>query len=262
MVKAKLFDVNGKEKSSVELPKLISGNIRKDILARVFEAQKREQPYGSMIFAGRNYSAAGILRRKRHAWKVTYGKGISRAPRKIMSRHGQSFQWVGASANYSRGGGVAHPHRVEENQYRKVNKKELIIAMDSALSGTFDAKAVEKKYSIKVVNSAIVADAKILEMKTKKFIEFLETVFGDASEKLLKHKKVRAGSGKSRGRKYKSNAGLLVVISSDEKMNRSGVEVVKAKELTISDLSPNGEPGRFAIYTEKALKEIEGVWKK
>jgi large subunit ribosomal protein L4e len=262
MVKAKLFDVSGKEKGSVELPKLISGNIRRDILAKVFEAQKREQPYGSMIFAGRNYSAAGILRRKRHAWKCTYGKGISRAPRKIMSRHGQSFQWVGASANYSRGGGVAHPHRVEENQFRKVNKKELVIAMDSALSGTFDIKAAEKKYSIKVVNAAVVADAKILEMKTKKFIEFLETVFGDAFVKLLKHKKVRAGSGKSRGRKYKSNAGLLVVISSDEKMNRSGVEVVKAKELAISDLSPNGEPGRFAVYTEKALKEIEGVWKK
>jgi superfamily II DNA helicase RecQ len=86
--------------------------------------------------------------------------------------------------------------------------------------------------------------------------------FGEAFEKLLKHKRVRAGSGKSRGRKYKSNAGLLFVIASDEKMNRAGIEVVKAKELTISDLSPNGEPGRFAIYTEKALKEIDGVWKK
>lgn len=262
MVKAKLFDVSGKEKGSVELPKLISGIIRKDILAKVFESQKREQPYGAMDFAGRNYSAAGILRRKRHAWKVTYGKGISRAPRKIMSRHGQSFQWVGASANYSRGGGVAHPHRPEENQFKKVNKKELMVAMDSALSGTFDTKSLEKKYSIKVVNSAIVADTKVLELKTKKFIEFLKIVFGDASEKLLKQKRVRAGSGKSRGRKYKSNAGLLFVISSDEKMNRSGIEVVKAKELDIADLSPNGQPGRFAIYTEKALKEIEGVWKK
>ncbi|MEI7719087.1 MAG: 50S ribosomal protein L4 [archaeon] len=262
MVKAKLFDASGKEKGSVELPKLISGIIRRDVLAKVFESQKREQPYGSMVFAGRNYSAAGILRRKRHAWKVTYGKGISRAPRKIMSRHGQSFQWVGASANYSRGGGVAHPHRPEENQFRKVNKKELLIAMGSALSGTFDAKSLEKKYDVKVTNSAIVADTKVLELKTKKFIEFLEIVFGDAFQKLLKQKRVRAGSGKSRGRKYKSNAGLLFVIASDEKMNRSGVAVVKAKELSVSDLSPNGQPGRFAIYTEKALKEIEGAWKK
>jgi large subunit ribosomal protein L4e len=178
-----------------------------------------------------------------------------------MSRHGQSFQWVGASANYTRGGGRAHPHRPEENQFRKVNKKELTTALDSALSGTFDLKSLEKKYSIKVLVSAIVADKKVLELKTKDFIVFLKTVFGEAFGKLLKEKRVRAGSGKKRGRKYKSNAGLLCVIASDEKMNRGGVDVVKAKELDISDLAPNGEPGRFVVYTEKALKEIEGVWK-
>jgi large subunit ribosomal protein L4e len=261
MVKAKLFDVKGKEKGNVELPKLVSGIIRKDILAKVFEAQKREQPYGAMDFAGRNYSAAGILKRRRHAWKGTYGKGISRAPRKIMSRHGQSFQWVGASANYSRGGGVAHPHRPEENQFKKVNKKELVIALSSALAGTFDLKATEKKYSIKVSHSAVIAEDKLLNVKTKEFLAFLKSVFGEAFEKLLKHKKVRAGSGKSRGRRYKSNAGLVFIIASDEKMNRAGVDVVKVKELKISDLAPNGEPGRFAIYTEKALKEIDGVWK-
>jgi ribosomal protein L4 len=261
MVKATLFDVKGKEKGKVELPKIVSGEIRKDILARVFETQKREQPYGAMVFAGRNYSAAGILRRKRHAWKVTYGKGISRAPRKIMSRHGQSFQWVGASANYSRGGGVAHPHRAEENQFKKVNKKELLIALGSAIAGTFDGKSIEKKYGIKVSTSAIVADDKILTLKTKDFIEFLRTIFGEAFGRLLQQKKVRAGGSKSRGRKYKSNAGLLVVIASDEKMNRSGIDVVKAKDLKIANLAPNGEPGRFAVYTEKALKEIDGVWK-
>lgn len=260
-MKLKLFDTKGKEKGNVELPKLISGRIRRDILAKVFEAQKREQPYGAMVFAGRNYSAAGILRRKRHAWKVTYGKGISRAPRKIMSRHGSSFQWVGASANYSRGGGVAHPHRAEEVQFRKINKKELLIAMDSAISGTADAKSLEKKYSIKVTNCAIAVEDKVLKLKTKDFIEFLKSVYGEAFEKLLQHKKVRAGNGKARGRKYKSNAGLLFIIASDEKMNRGGIDVVKAKELTISDLAPNGEPGRFAVYTEKALKEIDGVWK-
>jgi large subunit ribosomal protein L4e len=260
-MKAKLFDKTGKEKGSVELPKLVSGEVRKDVIAKVFEAQKREQPYGTMYFAGRYYSASGILRRKRHAWKVTYGKGISRAPRKIMSRHGVSFQWVGASANYSRGGGRAHPHRPEENQFRKVNKKELQYALASAIAGTFDVKSLEDKYAIKVSNVSVVVDDSVVKSKTKDFIEFLNKVFGEVSDKLLKEKKVRAGSGKSRGRRYKSNAGLLFVISSDERMNRSGVEVVKAKDLKIANLAPNGKPGRFAVYTEKALKEIAEVWK-
>ncbi len=260
-MKAKLFDKTGKEKGSVELPKIVSGEIRKDIMAKVFESQKREQPYGAMDFAGRYYSASGILRRKRHSWKVTYGKGISRAPRKIMSRHGVSFQWVGASANYSRGGGVAHPHRAEENQFRKVNKKELQFALGSAIAATFDVKSLEAKYAVKVSNGAAVVDDSVLKSKTKDFIIFLEKVFGAASEKLLKVKKVRAGKGKARGRRYRSSAGLVFVIASDEKMNRSGVDVVSAKDLKIADLAPNGKPGRFAIYTEKAIKEIDGVWK-
>lgn len=261
MVKAKLLDKTGKEKSSIEMPANFSGDIRKDVLLKVFEAQRREQPHGTMYFAGRNYSASGILRRKRHAWKVTYGKGISRAPRKIMSRHGQSFQWVGASANYTRGGGRAHPHRPEENQFKKVNKKELAIAMNSAFVGTIDSKSLEDKYGVKITNLPIVVEDSILKIKTKEFIELMSKVFGSASSKILKVKAQRAGQGKARGRRYKSSAGLLFVISSDEKMNRKGIEVVKAKELALKDLAPNGQPGRFAVYTEKALKEINNTWR-
>ncbi len=260
-MKATIFDKSGKSKGMVELPKIISGDIRKDIISKIFESQKRETPYGTMDFAGRFYSASGILRRKRHAWKVTYGKGISRAPRKIMSRHGVSFQWVGASANYSRGGGRAHPHRPEENQFRKTNKKELRFALGSALSATFNLALLEKKYSSKIITPSIVVDDSVLKLKTKDFILFLEKVFGEVSQKLLKTKKVRAGKGKSRGRRYKSNAGLLLVVSSNEKINRSGVEVVSAKDLKISNLAPSGQPGRLAVYSEKALKEIEEVWK-
>ncbi len=259
-MKSKIFDKSGKEKGSVDLPKIFSGEIRKDVIAKVFEAQKREQPYGTMYYAGRGYSASGISRKKRHSWKVTYGKGISRGPRKIMSRHGSSFNWVGATAPHARGGARAHPHRPEEVQFRKINKQELQIALSSALLATFDVKAVDKKYSIKVSNSAVVVDDSVVKSKTSEFIQFLETVFPNV-QKLFKEKKVRAGQGKRRGRKYKSNAGLLFVISSEEKMNKSGVEVVKAKDLRIADLAPNGKPGRFAVYSEKALKEIAEVWK-
>lgn len=261
-MKAKLYDKSGKEKGSVDLPKPFSVKIRKDILAKVFEAQKRFQPYGAKYFAGRGYSASGISKKKRHDWKATYGKGISRIPRKIMSRHGSSFNWVGATAPGTRGGARAHAHRPEENQFKKINKKELRIGLASAFAGTVDAKSIDKKYSIKLKYAAFVADSKVLELKTKEFLKFLEVAFGkDAFEKLLKKKSVRAGKGKSRGRKYKSNAGLLFIIGEKEKMNRKGIEVVNVKDLEISDLSPNGEPGRFTVYTEKALNEIKEVWK-
>ena len=84
----------------------------------------------------------------------------------------------------------------------------------------------------------------------------MKKVFGDAFEKIFKKKKIRAGIGKMRGRKYKSNAGMLFVIGANEAMKRKGITVVKVPELKISDLSPNGEPGRFTCYTENAIKEI------
>jgi len=256
-MKTKLFDKAGKEKGSVDLPKNFSTKIRVDILSKVFEALKGSyaQAYGSMEGAGAQYSASGIAKKKRHDWKATYGKGISRIPRKVMSRHGASFNWIGATVASTRGGRRPHAPRSAKNPLRKVNKKELLLAFNSALAGTVDAKSLENKYGRKV-ESGFVFTSDILGTKTKDFVATMKNVFGDAFTSVLKTKAVRAGIGKMRGRKYKSNAGLLFVTGSEEKMKRKGIEVVSVGELNIKDLSPNGEPGRLVCYTENAIKEI------
>ena len=206
-MKAKMFDKVGKEKGTVDLPKNFAVRIREDILSKVFEAQKAiyAQAYGSMEGAGAQYSASGISKKKRHDWKATYGKGISRVPRKIMSRHGSSFNWIGATVASTRGGRRPHAPRSAKNPFSKINKKELLMAFNSALAGTVDAKSLEKKYG-KKVESGFVFDGKILDIKTKDFIVVIKKVFGDAFATVLKHKSIRAGIGKMRGRKYKSNA--------------------------------------------------------
>ena len=116
-MKAKIFDKSGKEKGTVDLPKNFSSRIREDILSKVYETQKLEttQSYGAKKGAGAGYSASGIIRHKRHAWKTSYGKGISRIPRKIMSRNGASFNWVGATVSNTRGGRKPHAPRSEKN---------------------------------------------------------------------------------------------------------------------------------------------------
>lgn len=253
-MKAKLYDKTGKEKGTINLPKNFSSKIREDILLKVFEAQKIKQSMGSKIKAGAGYSASGILKHRRHVWKTTYGKGISRVPRKIMSRHGASFNWIGATVTSARGGRRAHPPKSIENQFKKINKKELRIAINSALAGTIDEKAMERKYGKKMA-SGIIFDGKISELKTKEILKIFKNIFGSL-EKVLKKKAIRAGKGKTRGRKYKSNAGLLVVISDEETLKLSGVDVVNVGELEISDLAPNGEPGRLTGYTEKAIKQL------
>ncbi len=256
-MKTKLIDKHGNQKSEVVLPKNFSSEIRRDILLKVFEAQKGfyMQPYGTNKLAGRLYSASGILRRKRHAWKGTYGKGISRVPRKIMSRTGSSFNWIGATVSNTRGGRRPHSSKSEKNLFRKINKKEALIAINSGLTGTIDAVSLEKKYGRKI-NSGFVFGEDVLKSKTKDFLTTLEKAYGENFNLVLKKKSVRAGAGKRRGRKYKESAGLLFVISDKEAMKRSGIDVVKVSDLRIRDLAPNGVPGRVAAFSENSIKEI------
>jgi len=248
-MKAKLFDKSGKSKGDVDLPKCFGKKVRADVLLKVFEAQKGvyAQAYGAMEGAGAQYSASGISKKKRHDWKATYGKGISRVPRKIMSRHGASFNWIGATVASTRGGRRPHAPRSAKNVFKKINKKELGLAFESALSGS--------------AKDAVVFDNGVLDIKTKDFILALKEVYGDGFDKVLKSKKIRAGRGKMRGRKYKSNAGLLFVVGNDEVMKRKGIVVVNVGDLRIKDLAPNGEVGRRIAYSAKAVEEIGEAFK-
>ncbi len=255
-MKTKLYDKSGKAGKEIELPKNFSIKVREDILSKAFEAEKEKQPTGAFKLAGMQYAASGKLKHGRRMWKTTYGKGISRVPRKILSRHGSSFNWVGATVASTRGGRRAHPPKAEENQYKKINKKELLIAYNSGFTGTFNKAWFEKKYNSPVSSYSAVFSSDILPTKTKDFLLTLKQIFGDYYEKLLKQRSIRAGKGKSRGRKYKKTVGLLFVVGSDEEMKRKGIDVVKVKELKLKHLAPNGVPGRFSCYTEKAIKEI------
>jgi hypothetical protein len=58
-----------------------------------------------------------------------------------------------------------------------------------------------------------------------------------------------------RGRKYKSNAGLLLVVGNEEKIKTNLVEVKMTKNLNVTDLAKGGV-GRLTLYTEKAISEL------
>ena len=79
-----------------------------------------------------------------------------------------------------------------------------------------------------------------------------ENLFGIA----LKKKSVRAGKGKLRGRKYKANAGMLLVTGKDEKLKTNAFEIKGAKNISVSDLAKGGV-GRLTVYTEMAIKDLE-----
>ena len=262
-MKAEILSINGEKIKEIELPKVFSAKIREDILNKVFEAEKIWHPYAPNFMAGRQSSASGIVRHKRHAWKAGYGSGRSRVPRKIMWRRGTQFYWIGAEVSGTRGGRRAHGPKIEHMlKTKKINKKEALMALMSAIASTSHKDKIESRY--KRINEVkiklpIVAEDKLISLKTKELISSLEKILGNLFVVAIPEKKIRAGKGKLRNRRYKKSAGALIVTGNNEKVKTKIVESKKANELKVADLYP---AGRLVIYTENAIKELEKLGEK
>lgn len=251
----KIFILDKEGKKIKELDSSIfSSRIREDIIYKYLESMKTSQPYSNSPLAGDQYSASGILRHRRHKWKTTYGHGISRVPRKILWRRGDQFYWVGATTSGTRGGRKAHAPKIFK-RLRKVNKKEAKLALLSCLSSTANKDYLLKRYSsLNKIDVAlpIVFDSSILKLKTKEFFSLLEKTLGNLNSIALKEKRIRQGIGTRRNRRYKENAGLLMIIGKQENFKINKIDVVKSNELTPSRI----QIGRLVLYTEKALEEL------
>jgi large subunit ribosomal protein L4e len=167
---------------------------------------------------------------------------------------------MGAFSPETKGGRRAHPPKVLRADL-KINKKEKLFALKSALAMVASIEMIKKKYSslqntdVKIKLPMIV-DEKIVTLKAKEFFESLNKMLGENVFQIAIQKKaVRAGIGKMRNRKYKKNAGLLLVIGNNQEMKISGVDVLKVKELELGDLAMNG--ARLVMFTESAVKDLE-----
>ena len=63
-----------------------------------------------------------------------------------------------------------------------------------------------------------------------------------------------------RGRKNKKNAGALIVLGDKEKINANVLDSSNVKNLSVVNLAKGGQ-GRLTIYTEEAIKELNGKFK-
>ena len=240
--------------------KIFESPIREDIVSKVLESKKNQQPYSNSPVAGKQHSAKGLIVHARHVWRSGYGRGQSRVPRKIFSRKGSQFNWEAAEVPQARGGMRAHPPKVTQFiNILKINKKELKIAFASAIAATASEKYIIKKYgSIEKLDkkAPFIVSSEITKAKTKQILKELKEILGNLYDVALREKSIRAGRGKMRGRKYKSTAGMILVLGNDEKLKTKLFEVKKARELNTTDLAGGGL-GRVAVYTEKAIKDLE-----
>jgi len=259
-MKIQIIDQTGKASKQIDT-KIFESKIRRDIISKIIELGKQGQEYAPFYNAGMQTSASGNVRHLRHAWKSDRGRGQARIPKKRMSDRGERFHWVGAVIPGTKGGRRAHPPKIG-GKIGKINKKEAKIGLKSALAMSCSLELLKESYgSLKdkklEIKCPIILDSKTLSLKTKDFIDLLKKIFGkDAGSLIIRKAKVRAGKGKMRNRKYKKNAGLLMVIGNNEEKKIGNIEVKKVGDIMIKDLSPNGKP-RLLVFTEMSIKDLE-----
>ena len=188
---------------------------------------------------------------------------LARLPR----LHGKTVPFMYLQARLvpqAKGGRRAHAPKVEKIWEQKINKKERRLAIASAIAATaIKDLVVGRGHKIsKEIDLPIVVDDKIQEIsKTKELVKFLKNIGFDKELERIKKKKVRAGKGKMRGRRYKKKTGFLFVISDDKGISKAvknlpGSHVIRVENLSVEALAPGGVPGRLTIFTKSAVEKL------
>ncbi len=259
----KILNAENVEKGTVKAPAQFDEPVRADLIRRAVEAQQTHvrQAYGSDVMAGKRQTA--WLRHRRRAYKGAYGHGISRVPRKILSRNGSQMNWVGAFAPSTVGGMRAHPPKASKIITKAINIKERKKAIRSCLAATVDKDVVAKRGHKAPAAYPFVLDSSIESMaKTADVLKVLLKL--NLSDELARsaQRNIRAGKGKNRARPYQKRIGPLLVVSKNCPMvkaagNIPGVTAVSVDRLNAVLLAPGGHAGRLTLYTDAALARIE-----
>lgn len=262
IMKVEVRDMDNKKIGTIDLPEQFDEPIRDDLISRaVLAIQSRlRQAYGSSPLAGLRHSTN--LSRRRRDYRGSYGHGISRVPRKILSRNGRRMYWVGAQAPGTVGGRRAHGPKASKEWDQKINAKERRKALRAALAATIDANSVTKRgHRVPEGYPFVLDDAFESLAKTAEVVKVFKALGLSHEMERTAHKKVRAGRGKSRGRKYKAPVGPLLVVSGDcpiskAARNMAGVTIKRVNELSANELAPGCVPGRLTLFTKAAVEKI------
>ncbi len=259
MSSVKVYDTSGKEKGTARVPEMLSEKVRPDLIVKAFLAERanRRQPYGSDALAGQRSSA------HYHGRRQTRNSMMNRELARMKRIHNQGF--LGLTARIvpqAVKGRRAHPPKTSKVWKQKINKKERMKALCSALSASLDRETVEKRGHKVGRHFPLVFEDGFQRMeKTKQVVRLLEKAGLREELERCSLKKVRSGKGTMRGRRYRRKKGPLVIISEDNGIGKAlgnipGVDFSTPKNLTVELAAPGTHPGRLVIWTKSALEKF------
>ena len=261
-MKLKVMNAAGTAGKEVDLPEQFSEEVREDLIKKAVLAMQnnKRQAYGAFVDAGDRH--VSWVSKRRRDWRGSYGKGISRVPRKVHSRRGTQFNWVGAQAPGTVGGRRAHPPKTQKVWDWKLNVKEKRKAIRSAMSATVHKDLVEKRgHFVPAAYPFIIDDSFEQIAKTSELLAALVKLGFEKEMDRASVTKTRTGRAKMRGRATKHKKSVLLVAHDSRKLmaaaeNLPGVEVIMVKKLNTEILAPGGHYGRATLFTHAAVEEL------
>ncbi|MFH1631171.1 MAG: 50S ribosomal protein L4 [Candidatus Aenigmatarchaeota archaeon] len=267
----KIYDLNGSVCGEIKkMPKVFSTKYKPVVITRAvlaLQSQKR-QPYGASPMGGKHTSAH--YHGSRHYRFTMMNKELSRIPR----IHGRGAGWMAFRARFAPHavkGRRAHPPKAEKIYAKKLNRKEHLFAIKSAIAVTSDIKMLKDRghkidlYIEKIKEFPVVVIDDFENMnRTKEVTGVIEKLGLSPEIDRCKTKRIRAGRGKTRGRKYSSKKGLLIVTSKEcsalkSCRNIAGVDVVPMNKLNVELLAPGAQAGRLTIFTRSAFENLDNL---
>lgn len=254
-ISAKVFDLEGKKVGRVRLPPIFKTPARPDVIKRAVVAiqSHRFQPQGRDVFAGKRTTAES---------RGT-GLGIARVAR--VKGRGQRAAFI----PFAVGGRATHPPVVEKKIRKKIPRKEMRLALRSAVAATASKEIVASRGHMvdDVPDFPLVVVDEIQGLKKTKEVEeaFIHIGVWPDIFRVKESRKVRAGKGKMRGRKMKQAVGPLLVIAKNEGVaeaarNLPGVDIASVDNLNVELLAPGTHPGRLTVWTSSAFEKMDKLF--
>ena len=258
IMKVKIYGLDGGNAGETELPAVFKSAYRPDVIKRAVLAQQSagRQAYGTDTLAGLRSSAH--YHGSRHYRFTMMNKEMSRIPR-IHGKVGY-LAWRARVAPHAVKGRMAHPPKAEKVWTQKINQKEKLLAIRSALAATVNHDLLKVRGHKSESPVIFVNDLENVK-STKEIYALLEKIIA-AELQRAEEKKVRAGKGTMRGRRYTKKKGPLVVLSKNcaalkASRNIPGIDAVAAGNLNAELLAPGTQAGRLLVTTEAALKAMQ-----
>lgn len=198
------------------------------------------------------------------------GRAVARIPR--VSGGGTHRAGQAAFGNQCRSGRMFAPTKVWRKWHQKINlgQKRFAAASAVAASGVPSLLFARGHHISQVPEVPLVISSSAFNVtKTSGALKLLKGV--GAAEDLSKVKtsrKIRAGKGKMRGRRYTQRRGPLLVWDPERDgkdlvkafRNIPGVETCSVHALNLLQLAPGGHLGRFIVWTSSAFAALDNIY--